>query len=181
MAGLARVCVSQELFRQKGLRNSNLANTRVFREETAECACQGLRDIFAFTGPVPHLMVFDNATGVGRRIRSTVMETEFFSRFRVHYGLGARSCDPAAGHGKGSAERKVAFHRKNLLVPMPAVGDIKACNAGFLTRCLELECREHYRKRVPIPEPLAEDMLHSLPLPSRPFDVMRLEHVKTDG
>lgn len=34
---------------------------------TAECVCQGLLEVFERTGMAPKVVVFDNATGVGRR------------------------------------------------------------------------------------------------------------------
>ena len=40
----------------------------MFRGETSECFCQGLRNVSGFTGGVPRRAVFDNATEVGRRV-----------------------------------------------------------------------------------------------------------------
>ena len=74
---------------------------QVFCGETAECVCQGLQDIFNYIGGVPTLLVFDNATGVGRRVMDKIHETELFSRFRAHYGFQIRFCNPYAGHEKG--------------------------------------------------------------------------------
>lgn len=36
--------------------------------------CQGLRNIFEYIGGVPPLLIFDNATGVGKRVGSHVHE-----------------------------------------------------------------------------------------------------------
>ena len=47
--------------------HSNVGLAQVFWGETAECVCQGLRDVFEFLGGVPLRAVFDNATEVGRR------------------------------------------------------------------------------------------------------------------
>lgn len=62
---------------------SNDGFTQVFGGETAECVCQGLRNIFEYIGGVPPLLIFDNATGVGKRVGSHVHETELFRRFRA--------------------------------------------------------------------------------------------------
>ena len=62
---------------------SNDGYCQVFCGETAECVCQGLQDIFDYIGGVPTLLVFDNATGVGRRVMDKIHETELFSRFRL--------------------------------------------------------------------------------------------------
>jgi len=81
---------------------SNDGYSQVFRGETAECVCQGLQDIFNYIGGVPVLLVFDNATGVGRRVMDKVHETELFARFRAHYGFQIRFCNPYSGHEKGN-------------------------------------------------------------------------------
>ncbi|MFR3365847.1 MAG: hypothetical protein ACLTR4_00695 [Gallintestinimicrobium sp.] len=60
---------------------SNDGYSQVFGGETAECVCQGLVDIFEFIGGVPPLLIFDNATGVGRRIGDVIHETELFLVF----------------------------------------------------------------------------------------------------
>ena len=54
---------------------SNDGYLQVFGGETAECVCQGLKDIFGYIGGVPIMLIFDNATGVGRRIKDKVIET----------------------------------------------------------------------------------------------------------
>ena len=60
---------------------SNDGYSQVFGGETAECVCQGLLDIFEFIGGVPPLLIFDNATGVGRRIGDMIHKTELFPVF----------------------------------------------------------------------------------------------------
>ena len=55
---------------------SNDSFSQVLDEENAECVCQGLKDIFSYTGGVPSVIVFDNATGVGHRIGEIIHETE---------------------------------------------------------------------------------------------------------
>jgi len=79
---------------------SNESFTQVFGGETAECVCLGLKDIFAYIGGVQSLVVFDNATGVGRRIGEIIHEAELFSRMRAHYGFSVRFCNPDSGHEK---------------------------------------------------------------------------------
>jgi transposase len=161
--------------------HSNGGFTQLFGGESAECVCQGLKDTFSYVGSVPQLIVFDNATGVGKRIKETVTETELFSRFRAHYGFKVNFCNRESGHEKGSVERKVAFHRKNLFVPVPSIRSMEEYNKELFDRCLELEAREHYRKKKSIHGLLQEDLKASLALPERPFDCVRYEHHKADG
>ena len=80
---------------------------------------KGLVDIFEFIGGVPPMLIFDNATGVGRRIGDVIHETELFSRFRAHYHFRVRFCNPYSGWEKGNVERKVDYNRANLFVPVP--------------------------------------------------------------
>ncbi|GGD88237.1 hypothetical protein GCM10010911_53460 [Paenibacillus nasutitermitis] len=47
---------------------SNAGYTQLFGGETAECVTHGLQDIFQRIGGVPSRLVFDNASGVGRRV-----------------------------------------------------------------------------------------------------------------
>ena len=84
---------------------SNDGYAQVFGGETPECVC-GLQDIFEYIGGVPEELVFDNATGVGRKIHDKVMETELFSRFRAHYGFRIRFCNPKSGWEKGNVKTK---------------------------------------------------------------------------
>ena len=44
---------------------SNMGFAQVF---PSECVCQALKQIFEYVGGVPTRIVFDNATGVGRRV-----------------------------------------------------------------------------------------------------------------
>lgn len=73
---------------------------QVFGGETAECVCQGLQDIFEFIGGAPLLLIFDSATGVGRRTGDAVHESKLFSRFRAHYHFRIRFCNPLFRLGK---------------------------------------------------------------------------------
>lgn len=51
---------------------SNVGLAQVCPGENAECVCQALKDIFEFIGGVPVRIVFDNAAGVGRKLRDGV-------------------------------------------------------------------------------------------------------------
>ena len=160
---------------------SNDGYTQVFRGETSECVCQGLQDIFQYIGGVPGNLIFDNATGVGRRVMDKVTETELFARFRAHYGFQVRFCNPYAGYEKGNVENKVGTIRRNLFVPAPQYHDVEEFNKGLLDRHEEKAAEVHYKKGVVISELFAEDRKHFLPLPLKPFNVCRYEICKADG
>ena len=161
--------------------HSNDGFCQVFGGETAECVCQGLKDIFEYIGGVPPLLVFDNATGVGRRVCETVTETELFSRFRAHYGFQVRFCNPRAGWEKGHVENKVGTIRRNLFVPAPTYHDVEEYNTELLEKHEIKAAEKHYKKGAVISELFEEDRKHLLPLPRKPFEVIRYETCKADG
>lgn len=160
---------------------SNDGYSQVFGGETAECVCQGLFDIFNYIGGVPKLLVFDNATGVGRRVMDKVHETELFSRFRAHYGFQIRFCNPYAGYEKGNVENKVGTTRRNLFVPVPTYHDIEEYNRTLLDQHQKKAAEPHYRKGTVISELFDEDKKYFLPLPAKEFNVCRYDTYKADG
>ncbi len=160
---------------------SNNGFSQVFGGETAECVCQGLKDAFAYIGGVPTVMVFDNTSGAGRRIGEKVILSDLFRRFRCHYRFEVRFCNPDAGHEKGNVERKVAYNRRNLFVPVPSYEDVLDFNRELLDRHLTKAAELHYKKGVPIGELFEQDRAALLPLPVKDFDVCRYERQITDG
>ena len=160
---------------------SNDGFVQVFSGETAECVCQGLQDIFEYMDGVPNLIVFDNATGVGRRVNEKVRESELFSRFKAHYRFSVRFCNPDAGKEKGNVESKVGYYRRNLFVPVPSFEHLEDYNKSLLPMH-ELKAREnHYKKGATIESLFAQDLASMMALPSKPFNVCRYEWIKADG
>lgn len=183
--GEADFYVSGELKRMECLTvafpYSNNGFSQVFGGENAECVCQGLADIFEGIGGVPPLLVFDNATGVGRRVGDIVRESKLFAMFRAHYRVSVRFCNPYAGHEKGCTERKVGYNRSNLFVPVPHIDDIEAFNKRLAMGDEEKAAEKHYKKGVLISELFEEDRKVLLPLPPKKFDACRYEWLKADG
>lgn len=159
---------------------SNMRYAQAYRGETAECVCHGLRTIFEHIGAVPPMMVFDNATGIGKRVQDKVIETNLFSAFRLHYRAHSRYCNPASGHEKGSVENAVGFLRRNLMVPEPEAISLAGLNTMLLARCDELAAQDHYRHKVPISQLFAQDLDACLALPGIGFDAVRYEPRKAD-
>jgi len=160
---------------------SNGAYVQVFRGETAECVSQGLKDIFHHLGGVPLRIVFDNASGIGRRVGEKITMSELFLRFKCHYGFSVSFCNPASGNEKGNVENKVGYVRRNFFVPIPRVGDLQAWNESLLTEVEKDFDRQHYKKPGTIGDLFALDRKALAPLPSHPFHVERHEKVLTDG
>ena len=160
---------------------SNDGYLQVFGGETAECVCQGLKDIFGYIGGVPIMLIFDNATGVGRRIKDKVIETELFKRFRAHYGFQVHFCNPDAGYEKGNVENKVGTERRNIFVPVPRYHDMVEFNRGLLKEHEKKASEIHYKKGILISELFEEDRAALLSLPPKPFNVCRYDYFKADG
>ena len=136
---------------------SNVGLAQVYPSENAECVCQALRNVFEFVGGVPVRIVFDNATGVGRRVCDSVRTTELFSAFSAHYGFDFSFCNPYAGHEKGNVERKVAYVRSNLFVPLPRVTNLDAYNGRLMAECMGLSSKPHWLKGEPEGQLFVED------------------------
>lgn len=152
---------------------SNMGFCQLFAGETSECVCQGLKDVFAHIGGAPHRIVFDNATGAGRRCGAKVTEAELFSRMRAHYGFEAAFANPNSGHEKGNVERKVGWMRQHLFTPVPAVDDLDAFNRRLLERCDAYAGTAHYERGSTWGELFERDRAALVPLPARPFSCVR--------
>src|SRR5680860_764922 len=159
---------------------SNMRFVQGYRGETAECVCDGLRRVFEHIGAVPRHMVFDNATGIGRRVGTKVVETKLFGAFKLHYRAEARFCNPYSGHEKGNVENAVGFLRRNLMVPEPEAATLQGLNDMLLARCMALAEATHYRKGLPVSELFAQDVAASLALPGVGFDPVRYESRTAD-
>jgi hypothetical protein len=136
--------------------------------------------IFDFIGGVPKRCVFDNGTGIGRKVMDGVKLTELFSRFELHYGFEAAFCNPDSGHEKGNVENKVGTLRRNLLVPIPNVHDIDEYNMELLNECMKLAGKIHYRKGERSISLFEGDTAHLMPLPEKPFSCIRYDIYKVD-
>lgn len=159
---------------------SNAGYMQLFHGENAECVVHGLVDIFQHIGGVPRRLVFDNATGVGRRMGDIVRMTEMFQRCQSHYGFETTFCNPAAGHEKGNVENKVGYFRRNLLVPVPEIPDLIAMNRDLLRRSEHHWDRPHYQKGHPVRELFATDRKSLRTLPPQAFAPYRYTQVRAD-
>lgn len=159
---------------------SNMRFVQAYRGETAECVAHGLRTVFEHIGAVPRHMVFDNATGIGRRVGTKVVETKLFAAFKLHYRTESRYCNPYSGHEKGSVENAVGFLRRNFMVPEPEAATLEGLNKRFMAKCDALASTVHYRKGLPLGELFAQDVAASLELPGVGFEAVRYESRRAD-
>ena len=158
---------------------SNMGFAQLLPSENAECVCQALKQVFEFAGGVPARIVFDNATGVGRRVCGGVRATETFTAFAAHYGFAYSFCNPNSSHEKGNVEGKVKFIRSNLFVPVPRPQNAGRYNARLLGKCAGL-AKERYTKGVPENELFAEDKAAMPGPPETSFNAVRYMTARAD-
>ena len=159
---------------------SNHAYYQIFRGETSECVCQGLKSIFEYMGGVPLVIIFDNATGIGRRMHNQLTETTLFSQFRQHYNFEARFCNPNAGHEKGHVENKVGTIRRQCFVPEPHITDMETYNSELLIQADRQLQKPHYKKGVLTEQLFLGDRQAMLPLNRHAFDVVTYKTCRAD-
>lgn len=125
--------------------------------------------------------MFDNAAGVGRKQRfEKVRPARLFQAFQAHYGFSFAFCNPHSGHEKGAVEANVGRVRRKLFVPRPSVWNLEGFNEKLPDRCLGLGDKAHWRKGEREADLFERDRGALLPLPAKPFDVVRWERMKAD-
>lgn len=160
--------------------HSNVGFTQIFPGQNAECVCEGLKKIFEYIGCVPTRIVFDNATGIGRKVKDDVRTTELFARCAAHYGFDYSFCNPNSGNEKGNVENKVGTIRKNLFVPIPRFENIELYNAKLLDKCMELSNKTHWSKGELETNLFKEDCLAMHKLPKKEFKPVRYIKLKAN-
>ena len=161
---------------------SNAGFAQVCRNETKECLCEGLQQIFEYIGGVPFRILFDNMSSAVVSIEAEGERklTEMFMRFTMHHRYKAEFCNPDSPHEKGNVENKVGYLRRNYLLPPPEIEDLAAFNQKLLEDCTKDLEREHYRKDERMSDLFATEQEALIPLPRERFRVFTLEKAKTD-
>lgn len=154
---------------------SNARFVYLTRAERQENVCHGLVTLFHKIGVIPHTLVLDNATELGRCIKKEVIESELFKQLKSYYSIKTVYCNPYSGNEKGNVENAVGFLRRNYLVPEPSFDSLDAVNEWLFEKTQKLLEQNHYKKKVPITELFAEDIAHSDIAPKVPFDPVRWE------
>lgn len=142
---------------------------------------RGAREVFGRWGRTPRAMILDNTTEAGGRLHGTVVESMLFSQFRGgHCRFEARFRDPYSGNEKGSMENAAGFLRRNLLIPVPAVGSMADLNAMLADGCARPRASSSCRDGLPTAEAPREDLAGMLAPPGVAFDAVRWARAKAD-
>jgi transposase len=162
---------------------SNQGFMQLFKGENQQCLFEGLVAIFNHVGGVPTRLWFDNTSTIVTNILKDGGRhlTEGFLRFQEHYRFEAVFCNPDSGHEKGNVEGKVGYHRRNMLVPIPKLNDLRVYNQELLAKCDNDGNREHYRKGDTIINLYAEDRKALLELPAVALDIAQYRSIKTNA
>ena len=134
------------------LPHSNARFCVACESQRSECLCDALRRIVEWIGRAPAVLVPDDATEAGRRVRGEVTESALFSAFRAHYRCASRYRDPYSGNEKGSVENAVGFLGRNLPVPVPEAPSLAALNARLRAGCDRINASSAARSGAPTPE-----------------------------
>ena len=154
---------------------SNHYYYQIFKGENQECFLTGMQNIFHHLQGVPTRIMFDNLSAAVNMRKGKRIKNDKFLKFEMHYGFEAVFCNTNAGNEKGNVENKVGYHRRNLMVPVPAIHDFPEYNKkAFPTTEKELD-KIHYSKGKSIGTLFKEDKLALKPLPGYHFDIYRLE------
>lgn len=164
---------------------SNKVFTVVMPGENCECVCEGLKMIFSYSGRIPGMILFDNATGIGHRVFGAMKETELFVRFRLHYGFRARFANIESGWEKGNVENSIGYVRNNLMVPpLRFSGTYESFNLGtMLPRSSALRADAvHYMKDSSIGDLFNEEKGAMRPFSAvREFSVVRYDSCRLNN
>lgn len=92
----------------------------------------------------------------------------------LHYRFEAVFCNAGKGNEKGNVENKVGYSHRNWLLPYPEVTSYEQLTEELYRRALTDMQRNHYEKGRPIAALWEEDQKALLPLPTVPFEPVRL-------
>lgn len=159
---------------------SNVGLAQVLPGETAECVCEGPMAVFRYVGGVPARIVFDNATGVGRRVRDEIRASSPFAAPAEHFGFDCSFCNPSSGWEKGGVENKAGALGRALFVPVPSFGRIGLCSRRPLDERVRRSDGGHYRKGEGRLALFEEDCFALRPLPETPFSAVSYSTRKAD-
>lgn len=162
---------------------SNASLVQVFKGQNQECLLTGLKSIFERIGSVPRCIWFDNlsAAVVSIKDHGKRQLTEQFERFSLHYGFEHNFCNPNSGHEKGHVENKVGYNRRNFFVPVPSFVSILDYNQRIFAMAENDQKRPHYQKGLSIESLFRQEVKQMLPLPSKPFEVVRWKKAKASN
>lgn len=179
--GTAEVSHNQKIIQIKYLTMSfpysNAAYIWLLPSENIESFLTGLQQLMQLAGGVPRKIWFDNLSAAVAKVENyrDRKTTEKFTQFALHYGFQYEFCNVGKGNEKGNVENKVGYTRRNWMVPLPTLTTWDEVNEQMKERAEKYLQEMHYEKRKSIHDLFEEEKAKLLYLPSKPFDVYRIE------
>jgi hypothetical protein len=96
-------------------------------------------------------------------------------RFQLHYRFDVDFCAPARGNEKGNVENKVGYSRRQWLCPLQPLNSFEELGEELAIKAIRDMDRPHYKKGRSIADMWREEQSALLPLPSVPFEAVRLD------
>lgn len=122
----ARLCNSCDIFVQ------------AYRTQNQETFLEAHQRAFDFFAGVSKRIIFDNAkVAVKEGFGLHAKPQDKYLSFSAHYAFTLDFCNPAKGNEKGLVESLVGYSRRNFLVPVPRVDDMKSLNQHLWKSCLD--------------------------------------------
>jgi transposase len=162
--------------------NSCAPFVTAFPVEREEAFLEAHQRAFEYFGGVSRTLIYDNLkTAVKEGWGKLAKQQDQFISFRAHYAYQARFCNPGEGHEKGLVEGLVGYIRRNVLVPIPAVGSWNQLNEALLERCqgylAEHQIRGH---ELSVRDAFAIEKTALTRLPVKPYDTALTQESRVD-
>ncbi len=166
--------------------HSNASYMQLIKQRNAESIVEAMKHIFEFLNGVPHTIWFDNDSALVKiinleNVTISIILTDTFQRFRMHYDFKEVFMNVSRGFEKGSVEQAVRYMRRNLLVPLPEFDDFDEYNKQLLKKSQDLLKREHYVLKQPIIDLHFEDINELNQLPPTSFECTSVVVRKLDN
>ncbi len=146
---------------------------RFARDERADTTLAMLAECFAVLGGVPKVVLADRMGCLkGGVVADVVVPTPDYVRFAAHYRFRPDFCHARDPESKGIVENLVGYAKRDLMVPLGALGDARisdldAANTAAAAWCTEVNTARH-SEIAAVPAQRLADVEQALlaPLPS---------------
>lgn len=153
-----------------------------YHKQNEESFLDAFVRIFNTMGGVPKKVIFDNGRvavkdGFGKHAKAQAG----YTRLSAHYSFDAVFCNPAEGHEKGLVEGLVGWARRNILVPVPHVGDISELDSMLQDRCQAYEKHQVKGKPAAVGEMYMAEKPLLQKLPGCPFETAKCRDARVSA
>lgn len=155
---------------------------QAYRSQNQEAFLEAQQRMFDFFSGVPRRVIFDNAkVAVKEGFGLYAKPQDKYLSFSAHYAFTLDFCNPAKGNEKGLVENLVGYGRRNFLVPVPRVVDMKSLNEQLWKSCLDYRDNHKVSSRnQPVSVLYAIEKEYLNVIPRFRFDTSKTTNAKVD-